>query len=31
MLKAWTIDPEAFPGYVRQLEELIDLRRKICS
>jgi hypothetical protein len=31
LLKAWTRDPEAFPEYARQLEEIIDLRRKMCS
>jgi hypothetical protein len=31
LLKAWHRDPEAFPEYVRQLEELVDLRRKLCA
>ncbi len=30
LLKAWTRDPEAFPEYARQLEETIDLRKKVC-
>ncbi|MDV3292943.1 MAG: hypothetical protein LYZ70_01575 [Nitrososphaerales archaeon] len=29
LLRAWQRDPEDFPEYVRQLEEIIDLRRKI--
>jgi hypothetical protein len=29
LLKAWYRDPESFPEYVRQLEEIIDLRRKM--
>ena len=27
--RAWSRDPEHFPEYVKQLEEIIDLRRKI--
>ena len=30
LLKAWTRDPEAFPESVRRLEDVVDLRRKIC-
>lgn len=30
LIKAWERDPESFPEYVRQLEDVIDLRRKIC-
>ena len=29
LLKAWYRDPESFPEYVRELEEIIDLRRKL--
>jgi hypothetical protein len=27
--RAWSRDPELFPEYVKQLEEIIELRRKI--
>jgi hypothetical protein len=27
--RAWQRDPESFPDYVRQLEAIIDLRRKM--
>ena len=29
--RAWSRDPEHFPDYVKQLEEIIDLRRKMYS
>jgi hypothetical protein len=31
LLMAWYRDPESFPEYVRQLEEIIDLRRKMMT
>lgn len=31
LLKAWIRDPESFPEYVKQLEDVIDLRRKVCG
>jgi hypothetical protein len=30
LVKSWERDPESFPEYVRQLEDVIDLRRKVC-
>lgn len=27
--RAWSRDPEHFPEYVKQLEEIIDLRKKM--
>ncbi len=30
LLKSWERDPESFPEYLRQLEEVIDLKAKIC-
>ena len=29
LLRAWNRDPESFPDYVKQLGEIIDLRRKV--
>jgi hypothetical protein len=29
LLISWYRDPEAFPEWVRQLEEIIDLKRKL--
>ena len=29
--RAWSRDPESFDEYVRQLEDVIDLRMKLCK
>jgi hypothetical protein len=31
LMLSWHRDPEGFPENVRQLEEIIDLRRKVCQ
>ncbi len=31
LVKGWERDPESFDEYVRQLENVIDLRGKICK
>jgi hypothetical protein len=31
LVRAWARDPESFDEYVKQLEDVIDLRTKICK
>jgi len=31
LVRAWVRDPESFDEYVKQLEDVIDLRTKICK
>ncbi len=31
LVRAWVRDPESFDEYVKQLEDVIDLRMKICN
>lgn len=31
LVRSWVRDPESFAEYIRQLEDVIDLRKKICT
>ena len=31
LVRAWATDPESFDEYVKQLEDVKDLRTKICK